>query len=104
MGVVSPNGIGAPAFADALRNGRSGVRRLKGIESDGLRSSAAAQVLDLDFEQFLSIAELRRVPRLVPMALAASREALAQAKLHIDPDDIERQRQIGVSLGTGGGG
>jgi 3-oxoacyl-[acyl-carrier-protein] synthase II len=104
MGVVSPNGIGAPAFADALRNGRSGVRRVVGVETDGLKTSAAAQVLDLDFEQVMSGAELRRVPRLVPMALAASREALSQAQLQFDPDDIERQRQIGVSLGTGGGG
>jgi 3-oxoacyl-[acyl-carrier-protein] synthase II len=104
MGVVSPNGIGAPAFADALRSGRSGVRRLTGIDADGLRTSAAAQVLDLDFETFMSHAELRRVPRLVPMALAASREAMAQAELRIDPDDIERQRRIGISLGTGGGG
>ena len=104
MGVVSPNGIGAPAFAEALRNGRSGVGGLTGIEENGLRTSAAGQVLDFDAEQVMSSADLRRVPRMVPMALAASREAMTQAQLRIDADDIDRQRQIGVSLGTGGGG
>lgn len=41
---------------------------------------------------------------MVPMAVAASREALAAAKLQIDPNDIEKQRTIGVALGSGGGG
>jgi 3-oxoacyl-[acyl-carrier-protein] synthase II len=49
-------------------------------------------------------AELKRVPRMVPMALAASREAMAQAGLHFEADDVERQRDVGVALGTGGGG
>jgi 3-oxoacyl-[acyl-carrier-protein] synthase II len=48
--------------------------------------------------------ELRRVPRMVPMALAASREAMTMAGLKLAADDIESQRQVGVSLGTGGGG
>src|SRR5205085_1978692 len=39
-----------------------------------------------------------------PMALHASREALAQARMEFAPDDVESQRQVGVSLGTGGGG
>jgi 3-oxoacyl-[acyl-carrier-protein] synthase II len=41
---------------------------------------------------------------MVHLALAASREAIETAQLRIDPDDIESQRQIGVALGTGGGG
>src|SRR5205823_7429045 len=35
---------------------------------------------------------------------AASREALATAGINLAPDDVESQRGIGVSLGTGGGG
>src|SRR5689334_10798823 len=48
--------------------------------------------------------EARRVPRMVHLALAASREAIAQAGLRFEPDDIDGQRTCGVSLGTGGGG
>jgi 3-oxoacyl-[acyl-carrier-protein] synthase II len=48
--------------------------------------------------------ELRRVPRMVPMALQASREAMAQAGIDLAPGDVESQRKVGVSLGTGGGG
>src|SRR4051812_6491958 len=104
VGVVSPNGIGAEAFAAACRAGRSGVSRLNHIDTSRLKSSAAAQVHDFDPLTVLDAADVRRVPRMIPMALAASREAIEHARLEIAPDDLEKQREIGVSLGTGGGG
>lgn len=108
MGVVSPNGIGREAFAAALREGRSGIRRIEGIETEGLKSTAVAQVRDLDFTTVMDPVELRRVPRMIPLALHASREAIVQAGVDTwirqATDPIERQRHIGVALGTGGGG
>ena len=104
IGVVSPNGIGRENFCRALREGRSGIGALSGIDMEGLRSSAAAQARDFDPATVMDGVELRRVPRMVPMALAAAREAIEQADIHIQSDDIESQRKMGVSLGTGGGG
>ncbi|HEX5244517.1 MAG TPA: beta-ketoacyl-[acyl-carrier-protein] synthase family protein [Tepidisphaeraceae bacterium] len=104
IGVVSPNGIGRENFCRALREGRSGISALSGIDMEGLRSSAAAQARDFDPATVMDAVDLRRVPRMVPMALAAAREAIEQADFHIDPQNIESQRKMGVSLGTGGGG
>jgi 3-oxoacyl-[acyl-carrier-protein] synthase II len=104
VGVVSPNGVGAEAFGRACLAGRSGVVGLQGIDTTGLKSSVAAQVLNFDPLSVMEAAELRRVPRMIPLALAASREAIASAGLEIDPEDVEGQRQIGCALGTGGGG
>jgi 3-oxoacyl-[acyl-carrier-protein] synthase II len=104
IGVVSPNGIGAENFGRACVEGKSGIVRLAGIDTEGLKTTAAAQVLDFDPLTAMDAVELRRVPRMVPMALAASREALAGARIELDPNDIEAQRQIGCALGTGGGG
>jgi 3-oxoacyl-[acyl-carrier-protein] synthase II len=104
IGVVSPNGVGTPNFARACREGRSGLCRPQGFETSGLRTSAVAQVLDFDPASVLDTAELRRVPRVIPLALAASREALASAQLDIKSGDLATQRSIGVALGTGGGG
>lgn len=104
IGVVSPNGVGAPAFAKACREGRSGIRPLNGFETTGLKSSVAGQVVDFDPRTMMDSAELRRVPRLVPLALGASAEALKQAGIQLEKDDLEGQRAIGVALGTGGGG
>jgi 3-oxoacyl-[acyl-carrier-protein] synthase II len=104
MGVISPNGIGTDAFARALAAGGSGISKLEGIKTDGLKSWAAAAVRNLDPARIVEPAEARRVPRMVPMAIAASREAMQMAKVQIDDGDVERQREIGVALGTGGGG
>lgn len=107
LGAVSPNGIGVEAYARALAAGKSGLRRLEGvdgIDTHGLQTSAVAWVSDFDPVVHMDVPEIRRVPRLVPMALAASRQAIAMAGLTIAEDDFEQQQQIGVVLGTGGGG
>jgi 3-oxoacyl-[acyl-carrier-protein] synthase II len=104
MGVVSPNGIGVENFAAACRDGISGISALPEMTDAKLRSSAAGQVKNFEPASVMDAAEVRRVPRMIPMALAASREALVGAKLQIDQQNVPQQRQIGVALGTGGGG
>lgn len=106
LGAVSPNGFGRDAFGRACADGRSGVSALRlGDQPVALKTSAAAQVLGFEPASVMDAVELRRVPRMVPMALAASWEALAQADLHpIPADDLDAQRRVGVALGTGGGG
>lgn len=103
MGVVSPNGIGREAFGRGCREGRSGVSPLR-IDTTGLRSQFAAAAHDFDPASAMDPVELRRVPRMVPLALAASREAMQQAGLASPIEDRDLARSIGVALGTGGGG
>jgi 3-oxoacyl-[acyl-carrier-protein] synthase II len=104
IGAVSPNGIGAENFAGACLAGRSGISWIEGLDLSGLKSCVAGQVRDFDPLLAMELAEARRVPRMVPMAILAGREALAQAGIRFANDDVERQREIGVALGTGGGG
>ncbi len=104
IGAVSSNGLGRDAYAAACLAGKSGIDWLTGIDTSGLRSSVAAQATDFDPLQVMDLGETRRVPRMIPMALRASREALAQANIKLAIDDIDAQREIGVALGTGGGG
>ncbi len=104
IGVVSPNGVGRENFADACRRGRSGISRPSIFDPAGLKTSAVAQAVDFKPEDVLSPIELRRVPRMIPMAVGAAREALAQAGWDVAADDLEAQRRMGVALGTGGGG
>src|SRR5262245_17806491 len=104
IGVVSPNAIGTENFAEACLAGRSGLSRIEGIDTAPLRSTIAAQVRQFDPLSVLDSVHARRVPRVVPLALAASKEALLSAQLEIDPQNVEQQRGIGVSFGTGGGG
>lgn len=103
IGVVSPNGIGRERFTQACRDGKSGISWLDGFEKTALKSCAAGQVRDFDAASVMPAPDLRRVPRMVHLALAASREALEQARF-APGDDLDAQRSIGVALGTGGGG
>jgi 3-oxoacyl-[acyl-carrier-protein] synthase II len=98
IGVVSPNGIGREAFAQACATGRSGISGLQLIDPGKLKTSAAAQVLGFEPESVMEATELRRVPRMIPMALAASREALEQAHIDFAADDIVSLRTVGVAL------
>lgn len=106
VGAVSPNGIGIQAFAAGLRQGRSGVRALE--ERDPrVRCAVGATCEGFDPSSVMSRADLERVPRLVPMALAACREAMAMAGLATPVDaeaGVDEARKIGLVLGTGGGG
>src|SRR3954447_3950215 len=101
IGVVSPNGVGREAFTRALREGRSGVSALAGrLNTDSPKPWDAAQVLDLDVSTVMDAVDLRRVPRMVPLALHAAREALRQADLNFAADDLDSRRKVGVALGT----
>jgi 3-oxoacyl-[acyl-carrier-protein] synthase II len=104
MGVVSPNGVGVEAYAEALARGRSGIRAIEGVDVAGLKTSAAGQVMGFDPLSVMDATEARRVPRMVHLALAASREAMGSAGLERVAEDVERQREIGVALGRCGGG
>src|SRR6266571_2597484 len=104
MGCVTPIGIGREAFWSGLQRGESGVRRIEAFDVSNSPVKIAAQVRDFDWQAQLSVKDRKHVPRTVPLALAAAREALQDAG--ISPTDLsldERQR-IGVMVGTGGGG
>jgi 3-oxoacyl-[acyl-carrier-protein] synthase II len=104
VGVVSPNGIGAHAFDDACVSGRSGITAITQFDTTTIKSRYAGTVIDFDPAAHVSASDLRRVPRMVPFAVAASREAMRMANLLVNENDIAQQQRIGVSLGTGGGG
>ncbi len=106
MGAVSPLGIGVRALAAGGRAGRTGVRTLEPGwgERAGVTASVAARCWDWDPESVMRDGESLKLPRLVPMALGAAREALGQAGLGEIAEDPAQSRRVGLILGTGGGG
>ena len=105
MGCVTPIGIGREAFWRALAEGASGVRRIESFKlPDDAPVQIAAEVRGFDWEAQLNPKDRRHVPRTVPLALAAAREALSDAGIQHEDLNLEERREIGVVLGTGGGG
>ncbi len=103
MGAVSPNGIGNEAFCRAILSGKSGVKKITRFDSSFLPVHIAGEIPEFDELAWVDARERKHVSRSVPMALAASAEAIADAGLDPPTMSPEEKRQIGVILGTGGG-
>jgi len=104
MGCVTPLGIGRQAFWNGLISGKSGVRRIEAFDPATFPVQIAAEVPSFDWEAQLSPKDRKHVPRTVPLALAAAREAMADARLFPEDMSLDERRSFGVELGTGGGG
>src|SRR6185437_9866964 len=104
MGCVTPLGIGREAFWSGLLAGESGVRRIQAFDASSFPVQIAAEVPSFDWEAQLNPKDRKHVPRTVPLALAAAREAIEDARLSPEDMSLEERRAFGVELGTGGGG
>src|SRR5215471_1434521 len=81
FGVASPNGIGKTAFCRAILQGSSGVRRITRFDASDLPVQIAGDVNGFDELAWVDAHERKHMSRCVPLALAASHEALADAGL-----------------------
>ena len=104
MGCVTPIGIGRKAFWAGLLGGESGCRTIESFDVSKSPVKIAAEVRNFDWESQLDPKDRKHVPRTVPLALAAAREALDDAQLTSSDLTLDERRSIGVVLGTGGGG
>ncbi|HYC91105.1 MAG TPA: beta-ketoacyl-[acyl-carrier-protein] synthase family protein [Thermoanaerobaculia bacterium] len=102
VGVLSPNGTGRESYFAAMAAGRSGIRGITQFDPGSLPCRIAGEV-DFDPAQWVDPKNLRHVSRVVPMAIAATDEALRDARLDPRALDLEARRGIGVMLGSGGG-
>jgi len=103
IGVVSPNGMGKEAFCRAILAGKSGVKRISRFDASELPVHIAGEIPDFDELAWVDARERKHVSRVVPLALAASLEAIRDAGLDPAAMSMEEKREIGVILGTGGG-
>ena len=103
IGAVSPNGIGREQYFAALAAGRSGIAPITHFDASSLPVRIAGEIKDFDPAKWVDAKELKHVSRVVPLALAATEEALRDANLDPSAEDLETRRSIGVMLGSGGG-
>jgi 3-oxoacyl-[acyl-carrier-protein] synthase II len=103
MGCVSPNGIGNEAFCRAALDGTSGVRRIARFDASDLPVQIAGEVTDFDELAWVDKHNRKHMSRVVPLAIAATDEALHDAALDVAAMTNDEKRKIGVILGTGGG-
>jgi 3-oxoacyl-[acyl-carrier-protein] synthase II len=104
LGAMSPNGIGLKNFWENTCNGISGIDRISRFDPSGLICQIAGEVTQFDPALYFSTADLKKLPRSVPLAVAATQEALAHAGIDLKNFSEEDFESLGVLVGSGGSG
>ena len=104
FGCVTPIGMGREAFWSGLENGISGVRRIESFDVTHSSIKIAAEITEFDWQAQLNPKDRQHVPRTVPLALAAAREAVSDSGIDMNIFPADQKQRFGVLLGTGGGG
>jgi 3-oxoacyl-[acyl-carrier-protein] synthase II len=104
FGCVTPIGIGRKNFWKSLESGKSGVGKIESFDTANSNVKIAAEVKGFDWESELNAKDRKHVPRTVPLALAAAREAVLDSGIKTDKLLTTERQNFGVVLGTGGGG
>jgi 3-oxoacyl-[acyl-carrier-protein] synthase II len=101
LGALSPLGNDVETTWAGLVAGRSGVGPITRFDATGFESTFAGEVKAFDADALFGRKEAKRMDRFVQFALAASRQAMASARLDVAATDPLR---VGVVIGTGIGG
>lgn len=101
LGVVSPIAIGRENYWQALREGKNGVGPISLFDTTDFTVRIAAEVKDLDVQQWMDRKEARRSDRVIHFAVAAADLAVKDASLDVESLDPHK---FGVYLGSGEGG
>ena len=104
LGAVSPNGIGQKEFWKNTCKGISGIDRITSFDPVDLACQIAGEVTNFDPSLYYSAADLKKLPRTVPLAAAATQEALENAGIDLDYFSEEDFESLGVLVGSGGSG
>jgi 3-oxoacyl-[acyl-carrier-protein] synthase II len=101
LGAITPLGNDYQSFWEGLVTGRSGVGPTTAFDPAKLPTRISAEVKGFDPDALFGRRDARRMDRYAQMALAAAREALADAKF---PDDPDVRARTGAVVATGIGG
>ena len=101
MGLVIPTGIGVETAWNNVCEGKSGIGPLTRFDANGFETKIAAEVKHFNPESCIDKKEIKKMDLFIQYSIAATKEALEDARLAIGPDIAE---QVGVIVGTGLGG
>ena len=103
MGAVTPLGLSVDETWAAMREGRSGIRLVDTFDTSEVQARVAGQVRDFDPAPYFKKDPKapRRCDRFEQLAMAAAVQAVEDAALDPEKEDLSR---IGVMIGSGIGG
>lgn len=100
-GTITALGQSTRETWEAVKAGRSGVRRIQAFDPSGNPSQVASEVIGFSPEPRLDRKEARRMSRFMQFAMVAAQEAMEESGLRITE---ENRDQVGVLVGSAIGG
>ncbi len=101
LGAITPIGLNVRDFWNNLTSGVSGAGPITAFDTSGLPTQIGAEVKGFDARDYMDFKEARRTHRSAHYAVAAARQALADAGLTVNATNAE---DVGVVINTGAGG
>jgi len=101
MGILCPLGLDIPTTWGNLVAGKSGIDYITLFDAGSLDTKIAGEVKGFEPANYMSRKDAHRMDRFAQLAVAASLEAVEQARLEINSSN---QHDIGVLIGSGIGG
>ena len=98
LGVVTPIGNTVPEFWESIRAGRIGIGPITKFDTTEYKVKVAAEVKGCVAKDRMDFKSARRMDEFSQYAVAAAKEAFADAKLHMEQEDPYR---VGVCVGSG---
>jgi len=101
MGAITPVGLDVADFWQGITAGRSGVGPIMQFDASQHPTQIAASVEGFDPTDYVDKREAKRMARFTHFALAATQQALQDAKLNLGREDRTR---VGLEIGSAVGG
>ncbi len=101
LGLVTPLDIGVSKTWEKLCQGQSGIGPITRFDSTPYSVKIAGEVGNFDPADYIEKKEIKKMDRFIHFALAASQEAMDDAKFEVRADQADR---VGVYIGAGIGG
>ncbi len=101
IGTINPLGNDINEYFGNLENGVSGASQITHFDATNFKSRIACEVKNYDWTKYFDRKEVRKYDLYAQYALVATAEAVTDAKIDLETENLER---VGVVWGSGVGG
>ena len=98
MGAITPNGLSVEEFWESVKAQKTGFAEITKFDTTDYKCKLAAEVKGFDAKNYMDFKSAKRMEAFCQYAVAASKEAIADAGLDMEKEDAFR---VGVAIGSG---
>tara|TARA_B100001013_G_scaffold343088_1_gene270156 strand:- start:486 stop:1739 length:1254 start_codon:yes stop_codon:yes gene_type:complete len=101
MGAITCLGHSVSEFWSGLKNSESGIEEISLVSPEGFPCKVSGEIRNFDASKYMDRKEARRMGRFSQFAVAAAHQAIEDAGIDFEKENLDR---VGVLIGSGSGG